>query len=221
MKIIAISGRSVDYKSATGLEKRRLYVNGYFSDVAEGAGFILFPVCSQNGIEEIAAMCSGLIIAGRDRDIHPKYYDKEPDENIEYPEDDYEDELDFKLIETFNKLNKPILGVCSGLQSLNVYFGGTLKQHIENHTSENGLIKHNITVEKNSFLYSLYGEKSLVNTIHHQAINKVAGGFKVTAIAEDGTIEAIENGKLIGIQWHPEVDLEFNIFKKFLELCDK
>ena len=221
MKIIAISGRSVDYKSATGLEKRRLYVNGYFSDVAEGAGFILFPVCSKNGIEEIAAMCSGLIIAGRDRDIHPKYYGKEPDENIEYPEDDYEDELDFRLIEVFNKLNKPILGVCSGLQSLNVFFGGTLKQHIENHTSENGLIKHNITVEKNSFLYSLYGEKSLVNTIHHQAINKVADGFKVTAIAEDGTIEAIENSKLIGIQWHPEVDLEFNIFKKFLELCDK
>ena len=221
MKIIAISGRSVDYKSATGLEKRRLYVNGYFSDVAEGAGFILFPVCSQNGIEEIAAMCSGLIIAGRDRDIHPKYYGEETDGNIEYPEDDYEDELDFRLIEVFNKLNKPILGVCSGLQSLNVFFGGTLKQHIENHTSENGLIKHNITVEKNSFLYSLYGEKSLVNTIHHQAINKVADGFKVTAIAEDGTIEAIENGKLIGIQWHPEVDLEFNIFKKFLELCDK
>lgn len=221
MKIIAISGRSVDYKSATGLEKRRLYVNGYFSDVAEGAGFILFPVCSQNGIEEIAAMCSGLIIAGRDRDIQPKYYGEEPDGNIEYPEDDYEDELDFRLIEVFNKLNKPILGVCSGLQSLNVFFGGTLKQHIENHTSENGLIKHNITVEKNSFLYSLYGEKSLVNTIHHQAINKVADGFKVTAIAEDGTIEAIENGKLIGIQWHPEVDLEFNIFKKFLELCDK
>ena len=221
MKIIAISGRSVDYKSATGLEKRRLYVNGYFSDVAEGAGFILFPVCSQNGIEEIAAMCSGLIIAGRDRDIHPKYYGKEPDENIEYPEDDYEDELDFKLIEVFNKLNKPILGVCSGLQSLNVFFGGTLKQHIENHTSENGLIKHNIIVEKNSFLYSLYGEKSLVNTIHHQAINKVADGFKVTAIAEDGTIEAIENGKLIGIQWHPEVDLEFDTFRKFLGLCDK
>ena len=221
MKIIASSGRSVDYKSATGLEKRRLYVNGYFSDVAEGAGFILFPVCSQNGIEEIAAMCSGLIIAGRDRDIHPKYYGEEPDGNIEYPEDDYEDELDFRLIEVFNNLNKPILGVCSGLQSLNVFFGGTLKQHIENHTSENGLIKHNITVEKNSFLHSLYGKKSLVNTIHHQAINKVADGFKVTAIAEDGTIEAIENGKLIGIQWHPEVDLEFNTFKKFLELCDK
>lgn len=220
MKIIAISGRSVDYKSATGLEKRRLYVNGYFSDVAEGAGFILFPVCSQNGIEEIATMCSGLIIAGRDRDIHPKYYGEEPDPRVNYPEDDYEDELDFKLIEEFVKLNKPILGVCSGLQSLNVYFGGTLKQHIENHTSDDSLIKHNIIIEENSFLYSLYGKKSLVNTIHHQAVNKVAEGFKITAIAEDGIIEAVEKGNLIGIQWHPEVDLEYDTFKKFVELCN-
>ena len=220
MKIIAISGRSVDYKSATSLEKRRLYVNGYFSDVAEGAGFILFPVCSQNGIEEIATMCSGLIIAGRDRDIHPKYYGEEPDPRVNYPEDDYEDELDFKLIEEFVKLNKPILGVCSGLQSLNVYFGGTLKQHIENHTSDDSLIKHNIIIEENSFLYSLYGKKSLVNTIHHQAVNKVAEGFKITAIAEDGIIEAVEKGNLIGIQWHPEVDLEYDTFKKFVELCN-
>ena len=220
MKIIAISGRSVDYKSATGLEKRRLYVNGYFSDVAEGAGFILFPVCSQNGIEEIATMCSGLIIAGRDRDIHPKYYGEEPDPRVNYPEDDDEDELDFKLIEEFVKLNKPILGVCSGLQSLNVYFGGTLKQHIENHTSDDSLIKHNIIIEENSFLYSLYGKRSLVNTIHHQAVNKVAEGFKITAIAEDGIIEAVEKGNLIGIQWHPEVDLEYDTFKKFVELCN-
>lgn len=220
MKIIAISGRSVDYKSATGLEKRRLYVNGYFSDVAEGAGFILFPVCSQNGIEEIATMCRGLIIAGRDRDIHPKYYGEEPDPRVNYPEDDYEDELDFKLIEEFVKLNKPILGVCSGLQSLNVYFGGTLKQHIENHTSDDSLIKHNIIIEENSFLYSLYGKRSLVNTIHHQAVNKVAEGFKITAIAEDGIIEAVEKGNLIGIQWHPEVDLEYDTFKKFVELCN-
>ena len=220
MKIIAISGRSVDYKSATGLEKRRLYVNGYFSDVAEGAGFILFPVCSQNGIEEIATMCSGLIIAGRDRDIHPKYYGEEPDPRVNYPEDDYEDELDFKLIEEFVKLNKPILGVCSGLQSLNVYFGGTLKQHIENHTSDDSLIKHSIIIEENSFLYSLYGKRSLVNTIHHQAVNKVAEGFKITAIAEDGIIEAVEKGNLIGIQWHPEVDLEYDTFKKFVELCN-
>ena len=220
MKIIAISTRSVDYKSDAGIAKRRLYINGYFSEVAEKAGFILFPVCSDNGLEEIATMCSGLIIAGRDRDINPKYYGEKPLEGLEYPDDPYEDELDFKLIELFEKINKPILGICSGLQSLNIYHGGTLKQHIEEHTSKEELVRHKIDIEENSFVYSLYGSKTEVNSIHHQAIKDVAEGFKVTAVAEDGTIEAIEKGNLIGLQWHPEVDYEIDTFKKFLDLCE-
>ena len=220
MKIIAISTRSVDYKSDAGIAKRRLYINGYFSEIAEKAGFILFPVCSDNGLEEIAAMCSGLIIAGRDRDINPRYYGEEPLEGLEYPGDSYEDELDFRLIELFEKSNKPILGICSGLQSLNIYHGGTLKQHIDEHTSKEQLIRHNIDIEEDSFIYSLYGSKTEVNSIHHQAINKVADGFKVTAVAEDGNIEAIEKGNLIGVQWHPEVDYEVDTFKKFLYLCE-
>ena len=220
MKIIAISTRSVDYQSDAGIEKRRLYINGYFSEVAEKAGFILFPVCSQNGIEEIVAMCSGLIIAGRDRDINPKFYGEEPLEGLEYPEDPYEDELDFKLIELFEKNNKPILGICSGLQSLNIYHGGCLKQHIDDHTSKENLVRHNIDIEENSFVHSLYGDKTEVNSIHHQAINRVAEGFKVTAVSDDGTVEAIEKGNLIGLQWHPEVDYEIDTFKKFLNLCE-
>lgn len=220
MKIIAISTRSVDYKSDAGIAKRRLYINGYFSEIAEKAGFILFPVCSDNGLEEIAAMCSGLIIAGRDRDINPKYYGEEPLEGLEYPVDPYEDELDFRLIELFEKSNKPILGICSGLQSLNIYHGGTLKQHIDEHTSKEQLVRHNIDIEEDSFVHSLYGSKIEVNSIHHQAINKVADGFKVTAVAEDGNIEAIEKGNLIGVQWHPEVDYEIDTFKKFLDLCE-
>ena len=220
MKIIAISTRSVDYQSDAGIAKRRLYINGYFSEVAEKAGFILFPVCSDNGLEEIATMCSGLIIAGRDRDINPKYYGENPLEGLEYPDDPYEDELDFKLIELFEKINKPLLGICSGLQSLNIYHGGTLKQHIEEHTSKEELVRHKIDIEENSFVYSLYGSKTEVNSIHHQAIKDVAEGFKVTAVAEDGTIEAIEKGNLIGLQWHPEVDYEIDTFKKFLDLCE-
>ena len=220
MKIIAISTRSVDYKSDAGIAKRRLYINGYFSEIAEKAGFILFPVCSENGLEEIAAMCSGLIIAGRDRDINPKYYGEKPLEGLEYPDDPYEDELDFKLIELFKKINKPILGICSGLQSLNIYHGGTLKQHIDEHSSKEQLIRHTINIEDNSFVHSLYGDKTEVNSIHHQAIKDVAEGFKVTAVSDDGTIEAIEKGNLIGLQWHPEVDYEVDTFKKFLDLCE-
>ena len=220
MKIIAISTRSVDYQSDAGIAKRRLYINGYFSEVAEKAGFILFPVCSQNGIEGIVAMCSGLIIAGRDRDINPKFYGEKPLEGLEYPEDPYEDELDFKLIELFEKNNKPILGICSGLQSLNIYHGGSLKQHINDHTSKEKLVRHNIDIEENSFVHSLYGDKAEVNSIHHQAVNRVAEGFKVTAVSEDGTVEAIEKGNLIWLQWHPEVDYEIDTFKKFLNLCE-
>lgn len=220
MKIIAISTRSVDYQSDAGIVKRRLYINGYFSEVAEKAGFILFPVCSQNGIEGIVAMCSGLIIAGRNRDINPKFYGEEPLEGLEYPEDLYEDELDFKLIELFEKNNKPILGICSGLQSLNIYHGGSLKQHIDDHTSKEKLVRHTIDIVENSFVHSLYGNKAEVNSIHHQAVNRVAEGFKVTAISEDGIVEAIEKGNLIGVQWHPEVDFEVDTFKKFLNLCE-
>lgn len=219
MKIIAISTRSTDYRSDAGIDKRRLYINGYFSEMAEKAGFILFPVCSQNGIEEIVAMCSGLIIAGRDRDINPKYYGEVPIEGLTYPEDSYEDELDFRLIELFDKAKKPILGICSGLQSLNIFFGGTLKQHIDEHTSKEKLVRHTVKIDKDSFLYSLYGQENNVNSIHHQAINKLAAGFKVTAVADDGTIEAIERDNLIGVQWHPEVDGEYQTFKKFAEIC--
>ncbi len=99
-------------------------------------------------------------------------------------------------------------------QSLNIYHGGTLKQHIDEHTSKEQLIRHNIDIEEDSFVHSLYGSKTEVNSIHHQAINKVADGFKVTAVAEDGNIEAIEKGNLIGVQWHPEVDYEIDTFKK-------
>ena len=219
MKIIAISTRSVDYRSDAGIDKRRLYVNGYFSEIATKVGFVLFPVCSQNGIEKIAEMCDGLIIAGRDRDINPKYYGEEPQKGLIYPEDNYEDELDFRLIELFERQKKPIFGICSGLQSLNIYFGGTLKQHIDEHTSKEKLVRHSVKINRDSFLYSLYGKENNVNSIHHQAINKLAEGFKVTAVAEDGTIEAIEREKFIGVQWHPEVDDEYNIFKKFVEMC--
>lgn len=221
MKVIAISTRSVDYKSDAGIEKRRLYINGYFSEVAEAAGIILFPVCSQQGIEEIASMCSGLIIAGRDRDINPKYYGEKPLYGLEYPEDGYEDELDFKLIEEFEKRGKPILGICSGLQSLNIYHGGTLQQHIDNHTSKKELVRHRIEVKEDSFVHSLFENKEIeVNSIHHQAIKDVADGFVVTSQAEDGTIESIEKGNLIGLQWHPEVDFDYRTFQKFADLCE-
>ena len=97
-----------------------------------------------------------------------------------------------------------------------------MKQHINDHTSKEKLVRHSIDIEENSFVHSLYGNKAEVNSIHHQAVNRVAEGFKVTAVSEDGTVEAIEKGNLIGLQWHPELLAANNIpaqkiFKKFIK----
>ncbi|AME09815.1 MULTISPECIES: gamma-glutamyl-gamma-aminobutyrate hydrolase family protein [Gemella] len=219
MKVIAISTRSEEYRSDTGINKRRLYTNGYFSEIAAEVDFILFPVCSEVGIEKIASMCCGLIIAGRDRDIHPRYYGEEPKKGLVYQEDNYEDSLDFKLIEEFSKRNKPIFGICSGLQSINVYFGGTLIQHIDNHTDKVKLMRHGIAVKRGSFVHKMCGDRASVNSIHHQGIKEIAKGFNITAVADDGTIEAIEKGNLIGVQWHPEVDMDIKMFEQFISLC--
>ena len=77
---------------------------------------------------------------------------------------------------------------------------------------------HSINIVKNSFIYKVFNnEKRLVNSIHTQSIKKVANNFKVTAKANDGTIEAIEMGNIIGVQWHPEREKNIEFFKQFIE----
>ena len=73
-------------------------------------------------------------------------------------------------------------------------------------------------IKKNSFIYEFYSkEKENVNSFHIQSIKKVANNFKVTATAEDGTIEAIENGNIIGVQWHPEKENNIEFFEHFIK----
>lgn len=97
------------------------------------------------------------------------------------------------LNKSFHKSNKPILGICAGIQSINVCFGGSLFQDIPNHTSKEETTMHLIKLEKGSFLEKCYGTDMIkVNSSHHQAVNRVADNFKVTTLSEDGIIDAIE-----------------------------
>ena len=106
--------------------------------------------------------------------------------------------------------SKPILGICRGEQLLNVVLGGSLIQDIPTQVDtvvkHSGGALHRIGVEKGSVLYKLFGEDSLtVNSSHHQAVNRVAPGVRVTAHAPDGIVEAYEYGdRLIAVQFHPE-----------------
>lgn len=200
--------------------KEKFYISRYFKDIFEELDIVLFPVASMTQLEKVVNICDGLVLTGSCIDINPNYYGQKPikETNLskEYPR---EDELDFTLIQLFHQANKPILGICAGLQSINVYFGGSLYQDIPNHTSKEKRIMHPIKIEKGSFLDKCYQtEKIEVNSFHHQAIKEVAKNFKVIATSQDGVIEAIEYKNILGVQWHPEQTKDMKFFKKYIEL---
>ena len=150
------------------------------------------------------------------------------------------DEFDMMLIKMAVKRGLPLFGICRGEQLLNVAFGGTLYQDIPSQAG--AYIKHNqdapgsygthsIDIEKNSLIYKLLGsEKAVVNSFHHQAVKETAKGFRVTARAEDGVIEAIEKESgtfMLGVQWHPEMMAKFDdpqmlrLIERFVDQCKK
>jgi putative glutamine amidotransferase len=107
----------------------------------------------------------------------------------------------------------PVLGICRGCQVLNVAFGGTLIQHLLARTTlphlvpERERIVHQVRIEPGTQLFGVEQRTDIgVNSIHHQAVDTVGADLRVSAWAEDGTIEAIEHGQypLLGVQWHPE-----------------
>lgn len=116
------------------------------------------------------------------------------------------DVAELHLIESFLNARKKIIGVCKGLQILNVYFGGTLK-FISGHT-QNGKNDsfHDIKTVKNTFLRDIYGEKKCVNSAHVMAIDKLSPALSVSATSADGVIEGVYNKKLnvYAVQFHPE-----------------
>ncbi len=146
--------------------------------------------------------------------------DMDPIEKIEYDNAPKEfniarDLFEMAVLEKALKARKPILGICRGLQLINVYKGGTL--HLDNGETKNKIHKketedkiHPILVEKDSLFHSIvkkdFGD---VNSAHHQSIDKLGSGLKAVAHTEDGVIEVIESTNpeeqfLLAVQWHPE-----------------
>ena len=170
---------------------------------------------------------NGLLLCGGG-DVSPEFYNEalNGSKNINVIRDLQE----FYLIDKFLNANKPILAICRGFQVLNVHLGGTLVQHLKNanmHQNDDGSdIYHLVKAQRNSFLGKLYGEEFIVNSHHHQAINKLAPSIHGTCYSGDGVLEGYENLnlKIIATQFHPERlnnEIGVNgskIFKEFLGL---
>lgn len=215
---VAIICRMENYKDDYPFNIRYIIDEAY-KKIFDELGVLVIPVISETNLEEIAIICDELILPGSAVGVDPKYYNDVPFPGKKYKYDEYK--LDKEVIDLFVKYNKPILGICGGLQTLNVYFGGDLNQNILNHKLYDGST-HNIMISSNSFLNKVYKQEVIeVNSYHRQAIRKLASNFKVAAVSEDGIIEAIEDGNIIGVQYHPEKLDNINFFKEFIKLINK
>lgn len=198
---------------------KKYFLGSHFQEIFEKLDILWIPIVSEKFSDEICSICDGLLVTGSSNDVHPKYYNEQVLNGKEYRYDEFP--MVKKAVELFVKNNKPILGICAGIQEINVVFGGTLNQLIENHQLKDGH-KHKIEIKQDSILYDIYKKKNIeVNSYHKQSIKEVAPGFKITATSSDGVIEGIENGKIIAVQWHPEVIYDMKLFEKFIDICKR
>ncbi|MFB7636492.1 gamma-glutamyl-gamma-aminobutyrate hydrolase family protein [Streptomyces sp. NPDC056149] len=153
------------------------------------------------------ARLDGLVIAGG-ADVSPARYGAEPHPRTGPPALD-RDAWELALIEAALAARVPLLGICRGLQLLNVALGGTLVQHLEGHVGPPGVFgRHEIAAVPGTLLSAALPEPVAVPTYHHQAVDRLGRGLVVSAYAEDGTVEALElpdaPALTLAVQWHPE-----------------
>lgn len=162
------------------------------------------PVLEAENLDEV----DGVILCGG-ADVHPKYYGQQI--NGARQIDDKRDEREVPIARECIARRIPLLGICRGHQLLNALLGGTLIQDLpnaENHTRAvpGQESTHTVQAKVGSLFYELYGESFVVNTSHHQAIDRLADGFVAELLAPDGTIEGCihESLPIFSVQWHPE-----------------
>jgi putative glutamine amidotransferase len=192
-------------------ERDRAFVYTTYVDSLRRAGAIpvLIPPQPENAADVVGDL-DGLLLAGGD-DCDPAAYGEPRHPTVE-PMDPRRQENDLSLARAARELGIPTLGICLGVQVMNVAAGGTLIQHIESdidHASEpSDRHRHGVAIDGETRLARILGERELeVNSSHHQAIKDIGQGLRVAAHAPDGIVEGLEDPRhpfYVGVQWHPE-----------------
>lgn len=208
---------------------------GYMKAI-EGAGGIpiMLPLTNDEPVlEQLVHACDGLLFTGG-HDINPRLYGQSRSGKCGTIIEE-RDEMETKLFTFSCRENKPMLGICRGIQLFNVMLGGTLYQdvpterpspltHVQKPPYD--IPVHEVHIEEGSLLGKIVGESIIsVNSYHHQAIKELAPHCHATAWASDGLIEAIEHPDyhyLLAVQWHPEFmhindHISQKLFNSFIE----
>jgi putative glutamine amidotransferase len=222
------------------LETDRFYLSRHYSEAVEAAGGApvhISNIPQPDYISTVIDNLDGILLPGSDSDVDPLRYGAEPHPNLGsvHP---VKDETDLLVLEEIEKRGLPLFAICFGMQALNVSRGGTLIQDIASQIPK--AIKHQqgaprdrpshaIALDKTSLVSSLArDERALVNSHHHQAIDKPGRNLVATAWTSDGLIEAVEDPRpdrfALGVQWHPELGwkedrLSQALFNRFIVAC--
>ena len=177
---------------------------------------LLTPAHEPGQVEALLDLCSGLVLSGGE-DVDPARYGEEPVPELEAVSQP-RDAMEFRAVGLALEREMPILGICRGMQLLNVYFGGTLYQDLGTQRPDVlaheqrapwGEHHHTVRCSEGSRLHRILEEcvPLEINSFHHQAVKDLGDGIRCTAEAEDGLIEGIESTEhdwVVGVQWHPE-----------------
>lgn len=183
----------------------------YVSDYARAitaAGGLPVHLPQHVAAAEYVGRLDGLVLSGG-ADVDPLRYGERPSAPTG-PVEPARDEAELALIDAAVAGERPVLGICRGLQLLNVWAGGTLHQHVPEHARYDLVASDpfdEVTVTPTSRLGLMYGSSAQVNSLHHQTVDRVADGWVVTARSADGTVEAMEwpGHDVLAVQWHPEL----------------
>ncbi len=221
-------------------DDERVMVNRRYMDAIQKSGgipLLMNLTSDKEVIEYYANTADGFLFTGGD-DVDPREFGETVHEGF----GDFcveRDRMEIPLAKRVMELKKPMLGICRGIQSMNVAFGGSLYQDIPIEFSKKLIHRqnppynvptHNISIKEGTLLQNIIGSTVYAtNSMHHQSLKKVADGFIVSATSEDGIIEAFEMPDYpfaLGLQFHPEHlfatdEKARNIFKSFVAACEK
>jgi putative glutamine amidotransferase len=166
------------------------------------------------------ARLDGLVIAGGP-DVEPVRYGAEPHPRTGPPARE-RDAWELALIDAALTARVPLLGICRGMQLLNVALGGTLVQHLDGHAEVVGVFgNHAVKPVPGSLYAGVVPEETSVPSYHHQAVDRLGTGLVPSAYADDGTVEALElpsgEGWVLGVQWHPEMGEDVRVMRALVE----
>lgn len=210
---------------------------GYMTGLLEaGAIPVMLPLTDdKDSISQLVEGLDGLVLTGG-HDVDPKLYGEKPEPvcGVPCPERDAMEQI---LLEAALEADKPVFGICRGIQFLNAYLGGSLYQDLPSqrpgdlaHHMEPpyDVPVHAVRVERDTPLYEILGTEALaVNSYHHQAVRRLAPELQAMAYAEDGLVEAVympEKSFVMAVQWHPEFSYRVDensrrLFAAFVEAC--